>query len=225
MICVDTNIAEARKVVSSIVEAGGAASAVQVDLANDDAVTKFAQSGSFPVRLDQLALCAGIYDPTPVEGFALDRYRRVVDTNLTGAVQLLASLVPALKASPHARVVTISSIQGFLGEAGSSAYAISKAGLIAATRVLSAELAVDGILVNSVAPGFIETPMAIRPDGTDEHETQQFQSVYVAAGKLPLGRPGTADEVARAVLFLLDPLNTYITGHVLVVDGGLTATF
>lgn len=224
VVCVDRDQDGLRETVDLITSLGGAAVAVPLDLTDDAAVADLVASSALD-GLERVALCAGIYLPTPVDGFSPTDYRRVLDVNLTAGVTLLVALVPRLRTSAHPRVVTVSSIHERFAEAGSSAYAISKAGLVAATRALAVELASEGILVNSIAPGFIDTPMAVLPDGTTEHETDAFRTVYVDHGKLPLGRPGTPEEVAAAARFLLSPENGYITGHVLVVDGGMTATF
>lgn len=220
---VDIDAAGLDREVAAIRANGGSAEAKVVDLADENAVADLATG--FDGHLDQLALCAGIYAATPADEFEVSVYRRIVDVNSTGAIQLLVALVPNLRRSPNPRVITVSSIHANFGESTSSAYAASKGALVAATRALAVELAPDGILVNSIAPGFIETPMAIRPDGTNEHDSDEFRSIYVERGKLPLGRPGSPEEVAEAAGFLLSPANSYITGHVLVVDGGLTATF
>lgn len=220
---VDIDAAGLERTVSAISASGGSAEARVADLGDDAAIAGLvaAHEGT----LDQLALCAGIYEATSADGFEVSTYRRILDVNATGAIQLLIGLVPSLRKSANARVVTVSSIHAMVGEATSSGYAASKGALVAATRALAVELAPDGILVNSIAPGFIQTPMAIRRDGTNEHDTAEFLSVYVERGKIPLRRPGTPEEVAEAAGFLLSPANGYITGHVLVVDGGLTATF
>ncbi len=224
VVCADSNAVGLAETIQQIVAAGGTAHAVPLDLTDADAVATLVSS-PYLDGLEQVALCAGIYKPTPVDGFSIADYQRVLDVNLTAAVTLLVALVPRLRAATAPRVVTVSSIHHQFAEATSSAYAISKAGLVAATKALAVELAPDGILVNSIAPGFIDTPMAVLADGTNEHDSEHFRTVYVEHGKLPLGRPGTPAEVASAAQFLLSPENGYITGHVLVVDGGMTATF
>lgn len=221
---VDVDAEALARSVAAIREAGGSADPVVADLSDPESVQKLIAAQT--ERLDQVALCAGIYLATPADGpDYLAAYRRVLEVNATSAIQLLLGLAPRLRESATPRAVTISSIHAMSGEAGSSAYAASKGALVAATRALAVELAPDGILVNSIAPGFIDTAMAVRPDGTNEHDSEEFLATYVERGKLPLRRPGTAEEVAEAAGFLLSPANGYITGHVLVVDGGLTATF
>ena len=224
VVCADLNAAGLDETVALIERAGGTATAVALDLTDAAAVDSLVHAPALD-GLEQVALCAGIYLPTPANDFRRADYDRVLATNLTASVTLLIALVPRLRTASHPRAVTVSSIHERFAEAGSSAYAVSKAGLTAATRALAVELASEGILVNSIAPGFIETPMATLPDGTSEHDSEHFQTVYVSHGKLPLGRAGTPEEVAAAARFLLSPDNGYITGHVLVVDGGLTATF
>jgi len=224
VICLDSNEAGLAATVRAIESAGGHASAVTVDVTDAAAIAQLVASPLLD-GLEQVALCAGIYRSTPVDSFTLESYREVIDVNLTASVGLLMALAPRLREATAGRVVTISSIHADFAEQGSSAYAISKAGLVAATRALAIDLAADGVLVNSIAPGFIDTPMAILADGASEFDTERFSQVYLDHAKLPLGRPGTPDEVAAAARFLLSADNGYITGHVLVVDGGLTATF
>jgi NAD(P)-dependent dehydrogenase (short-subunit alcohol dehydrogenase family) len=133
--------------------------------------------------------------------------------------------VEGLAASDCARIVNVASVQGFRGTTGSLAYGAAKGALVNLTRGLACELAPRGINVNAVAPGFVDTPMARLEDGRTEYETDWFREVYLRHGKIPLRRPGTADEVAAAILFLCTPGSSYVTGHVLTVDGGMTATF
>ena len=93
------------------------------------------------------------------------------------------------------------------------------------TRGLACDLADDGILVNALAPGFVDTPMALFSDGSSEYDSEWFRNIYVKHGRIPLRRPGRADEVAEAALFFCSSANSYVTGQILAVDGGMTATF
>ena len=119
----------------------------------------------------------------------------------------------------------ITSIQGMRGYKGSIAYNTAKGGLINMTRVLAVELAEKNILVNSVAPGFINTPMAIMKDGVFEGDTDWFKDVYIKYEKLPIGRYGKPDDIAGAVYFFCSEDSKYVTGQTLLVDGGITSTF
>lgn len=121
-------------------------------------------------------------------------------------------------------IVNVSSILARLCERKGTAYAMAKAAVDHLTRSLAVELAPHGILVNAVAPGFVDTPMSCAT-GINELETDWFRNSYVASGRLPLGRAAQPEEIAKAILFLADRENTYITGHVLTIDGGLTLTF
>lgn len=220
---VDRDAAKLKDVVSAIRSAGGSADAIVADLTNDGGVTAVLEST--PERLDSVALCAGIYRPTVLDPLPTEAYREVMDVDVNTPVRLGAALIPRLRAASSGRLVFVSSIHATHAEKGSLAYGIAKAGLEAAVRAFAVELASSGILVNAVAPGFVMTQMSLLPDGTPEHESDHFRSLYIEGGRLPLRRSARPEEIASAIVFLLGPSNTYITGHALVVDGGLTATF
>jgi NAD(P)-dependent dehydrogenase (short-subunit alcohol dehydrogenase family) len=135
----------------------------------------------------------------------------VVAVNLTGAFNTARAAAPALRRSPAGRLVFISSINGIRGSFGQTNYAAAKAGLIGLARSLALELARDGVTVNVVAPGFIDTAM-----------TRQLPEPLRARAvtRTPLGRCGAAQDVAHAVRFLCDDATGFITGAVLPVDGG-----
>lgn len=174
--------------------------------------------------LDALVNAAGIGDAFSVAG-DLTVYRRVLEVNLTGALLVTRAVLPALRRSTSPRILNIGSIQASHSGGDSVAYSVSKGALHSATRALAVDLGSDGILVNALAPGFVSTAMSVLPDGRYEFETDWFREVYVDNARIPLRRPGTADEVAAAAEFFVSPRNTYVTGAVLAVDGGLTATF
>ena len=123
------------------------------------------------------------------------------------------------------RIIHITSIHGERAEAGTSAYAMAKAALNQFCRGLAVELAPRGILVNAIAPGFIDTEMSIRADGVNELETEWFRMNYVEGHHLPLRRAGQPEEIAGVAAFLAGPDASYLTGQVITVDGGLSITF
>ena len=189
------------------------------DLSDPQAIAAIAAEVADAGGLDVLVNAAGIV----IESDDDEALTRTLAVNLEASVRLTRHLVPQLRAADAPRVVNIGSVQADRAGSGSVAYAASKGGLHAATRALAVDLADHGILVNAVAPGFIDTPMARLADGITESDTDWFRSVYVEHGRIPLRRPGSAEEVAVAVEFLASAANTYITGAVLAVDGGLGA--
>jgi NAD(P)-dependent dehydrogenase (short-subunit alcohol dehydrogenase family) len=143
--------------------------------------------------------------------------------NMYGSVKTARVLVPILK--DCGRIVTISSIHNDRVALGSSSYGMSKAAMLQYTRALALELAPRGILANSIAPGFVHTPMSIKDDGKNELESEWFHENYIKNEHLPLKRAAQPEEIAGVAWFLLGPDSTYITGSVITVDGGLLTTF
>lgn len=138
----------------------------------------------------------------------------VVDLNLKGTIHVTRAVTRTMLSRRSGAIINISSVVGLSGYRGLSVYGATKAALDGLTRSLARELGSRGITVNSVAPGYLRTEMS---HGLGEHQLDQITR------RTPLGRLGEPEDVARAVLFLADPGNRYITGQVLVVDGGLTA--
>ncbi len=176
-------------------------------------------------RLDILVNNAGIFYPSDFLTTEFDAWRRAVDVMYFGTFRSSQAAARAMVAQGSGgRIVNISSVNGFLALAQSSHYNSAKGAIDQLTRCLAVELAPHRILVNGVAPGFVNTAMAV-VDGINEHETTDFQEFYVGRRRIPLARPAEPAEVAEAVAFLCSPRCTYITGHTIVVDGGLTITF
>lgn len=174
------------------------------------------------VSVDALVNCAGVSMTDPVLDSPFERWRKPLDVMLDGAIRVTRAVVPRMREG--GRIVHVTSIHARRAERGSSAYGIAKAAIEQFCRGLALELADRGILANSVAPGFVDTPMSSAA-GSSELETEWFRQNYVAGRHLPLRRAGKPEEIAGAIFFLCGPDAAYITGHTLTVDGGLTITF
>ena len=169
---------------------------------------------------------AGIYQPTPWRGGGGDQaWERVLAINLSGAFYCARAALPWLKRAKAPCVVNVASTQGLLGQADSAAYDASKGGLVNLTRAMAVDLAPHGVRVNAVAPGYIDTAMAVMADGRHEHDDPAFRETYLRRRRIPLGRPGKPADVAGPILFLASPRSAYVTGQVIAVDGGLLATY
>ena len=172
--------------------------------------------------LDALVNCAGVYMGADVVDSALDEWRKPLDLMLNGAI-FMSRLAAALMKS-GGRIIHVTSIHGERVENKASAYAVAKAAINHYCRGLALELAARNILVNAIAPGFIDTPMAV-VNGVNELEGEWFRANYVEGHHLPLRRAGQPEEIAGVAYFLAGPDATYITGQTITVDGGLTITF
>ena len=174
--------------------------------------------------LDVLVNNAGIFEPGLAVELGLDSYRSVLAVNLDAPIFLAKRVARSMLERGYGRIVNITSIHGEFGEEMALSYDVAKAGLNQATRTLAIELGRYGVLVNAVAPGFVSTGMAV-VDGKNELESDWFRDVYVSYGKLPLRRWAEPREIAEHVAWLACERNTYLTGQVVTVDGGLTSTF
>jgi 3-oxoacyl-[acyl-carrier protein] reductase len=141
-----------------------------------------------------------------------DEWEDIIDTNLTSIYKMSKSVLRGMIKNRSGRIISITSVVGAMGNAGQSNYAAAKAGMIGFTKSLAREVGVRGITVNAIAPGFIETDM------TDNLPNDQKEAL---ASQIPMGRLGTTDEVANAVLFLAGDGGSYITGQTLHVNGGM----
>ncbi len=163
-------------------------------------------------RLDILVNNAGIARDQILLRMKREEWDAVLLTNLTGAFVCTQAAIRPMMKQRNGRVISISSVVGQMGNAGQANYAASKAGIIGFTKALAREVASRSVTVNAVAPGFIDTDMTrALPEAT----RQEW------AARVPLGRFGTAEEVASAVCFLASDEAAYITGQVLAVNGGM----
>jgi len=201
------------EVVGEIAAAGGQAAAFALDVADEEqikAVFKavIAQFG----KIDILVNNAGITRDQLVMRMKRADWDAVIQTNLTSAYLCTQQVTSSMLKQRWGRIINIASVFGQMGQAGQANYAASKAGLIGLTMAIARELASRSITCNAVAPGFIDTAMT-------EVLSGEFKDG--ALKMIPLGRTGTPEEVGHAVAFLASEEASYITGHVLNVNGGL----
>ncbi|MBN9028773.1 MAG: hypothetical protein BGO05_21925 [Rhizobiales bacterium 63-7] len=212
---------------AAALRAGGAeVGTLACDLTAPDVPAQLAGIASEAGGLDILVNNAAILDATPLRELSRARYAQVQEINQNAALWMVQACAPLLARSGRGRVVNIASIMGIRGAADSLPYAVAKGGVVNMTRALSVDLAADGILVNCICPGFVDTRMALLPDGSGhEHDTEWFRDVYIRHGRIPLRRPAPPEEIARAAMFFCGDDCSYVTGQILLVDGGISATF
>ena len=200
----------------AIAAAGGEAFAVKMDVADAEQVKAgFKQVIEKFGRLDILVNNAAVTRDGLAMRMKKDDWDAVLQTNLTGAHLCIQQALPTMMKARAGRIINISSIVAQMGNAGQANYVAAKAGLIGLTKAIAIEIASRGITVNAVAPGFISTPMTdVLPDKVKEE----------LKVRIPLGRMGSARDVASAIVFLASDEAGYITGQVLSVNGGMHLT-
>jgi 3-oxoacyl-[acyl-carrier protein] reductase len=207
------NVAKLAEVAAEIEAAGGKAVPFELDLANEESIKACAKGvlAHFG-KIEILVNNGGITRDNLMLRMKLTDWDAVLATNLTGAFLLTQAACSSMLKARWGRIINITSVVGETGQAGQANYAASKAGLIGLTKSLARELASRNITVNAVAPGYISTPM------TDALNEQQRSAML---GQIPLDRAGTPEDIAHAVVFLASDEASYITGHVLDVNGGM----
>lgn len=207
------NLEKLTEASQQITQAGGKAAAFQLDVANEEQIKSVFKDviGRFG-KIDILVNNAGVTKDQLVMRMKRTDWDSVLNTNLTSAYLCIQQAIPSMLKQRWGRIINISSVFGQMGQAGQANYAASKAGLIGLTMAIAREVASRNITCNAVAPGFIETAMT---SGLGEEFRQS------AMKAIPLGRVGTGEEVANAVAFLASDEASYITGHVLNVNGGM----
>ncbi len=199
--------------VAQIEAEGGKAAAFRLDVASEDAIKSTVKQISTQFgKIDILVNNAGITRDTLLMRMKRADWDDVLTTNLSAPFLLTQAVVSGMMKQRWGRIINITSIVGEMGAPGQANYASSKAGLIGLTLSVARELASRNITVNAVAPGYIATAM------TDVLTDEQKQAI---TAQIPLGRQGTDVDIANAVLFLASNEASYITGHVLDVNGGM----
>lgn len=182
------------------------------DLGNGAQIDAFiAKNGN---SFDILIHSGGLNQPKLFENLTDAEIRESLDVNLHGFLRIAQACLPYWQAQSFGRVLVISSLYGFLARKGRLPYVISKHALNGAVKTLAIELAPNGVLVNALSPGYIETKMTVKNNSPE--------SISKFVSGIPLGRLGQPEEIAEVAAFLCSPKNRYLTGQDLVVDGGFS---
>lgn len=222
---IDRNPETVRAAAEAIRAQGGSAEGHALDVTDAAGYAALVSELAARHGIDVLVNNAGINPPPrSLLDDSQEDWDRTIAVNLEAVWRGSKLVAPYMVKAGRGRIIHISSVQGFVSSGLCGAYNAAKGGVIGLTKSMAVELAPHGILVNAVAPGFLRTPMAV-VDGVDETETPIFQDWYVGQGRIPLRRAGEPEDVAGTVVFLASPLCRWMTGQVLVVDGGMTATF
>lgn len=201
-------------------EAGGECLFQKTDVRSEEEVERAAKAGAGRFgEIDVLLNVAGIAHESPAHLLKLEDWRRVIDVNLTGSFLCAKHVLPGMMKLRRGAIVNIASVQGLFGFPGYPHYAASKGGIISMTRQLAKEYATDGIRVNCIAPGTVDTPM--------NHEilarVPDPQALRATWDKMhPLGRFGQPMDIAHGALFLAGDETSWITGQCLAIDGGVS---
>ena len=207
-----TNAAKAAAVVAEITATNGTALAVQADVTQPVDVARLVQTtlehfGALHILVNN----AGITRDNLFQRLKDEEWDAVIEADLTSAFLCSQAVLPTMRAAGYGRIVNVASLAGLAGNVGQTNYAAAKMGLIGLTKALAREVTADGVVVNAVAPGYVETDMI---------ESIPHWLRTWALDVIPLKRFGTAEEIAPAVAFLASPAASYIIGHVLTIDGG-----
>jgi NAD(P)-dependent dehydrogenase (short-subunit alcohol dehydrogenase family) len=222
LVLVDWDEAALESAAAKVARAGGEVRSLHGDVSDAATATAAVElvRSTFG-HLDILFNNAGI-DPLGARSVVeteVSDWDRILDVNVSSAYLMARAAVPLMRAGGGGSIVNTASIAGIKPAGDEAAYSVSKAAMISLTGSLAIDFAADGIRANCVCPGFMEMVMTDRR--RDLTEDQQTARAEGAAARVPLGRQGTYEEVAKAVLFLAGPDASYITGAALVVDGGL----
>lgn len=215
--------AEGAAVAAEITAAGGEALFVRTDVSvAADVEALVARAEAAFGRVDVLVSVAGIMATGRAEDTSLELFAQVIGTNLAGPFHLAKYGIPALRRAGGGTLTLIASELGLVGAREAVAYCAAKGGLVNMTRALAVDHAPEGIRVNALCPGPIDTPMlqAFFEDAPDPEELERAQ-----LAPIPIGRWGTPDELAKAALFLASDASSFMVGAVVVSDGGATAWY
>ena len=216
---VDFNGDGAKKVAAEL----DGALALQVDVSDEDAVARAVKDTHRHFgRIDCAFPAAGFADFDPIEKWTLARFNKLISVHLGGTFLVVKNLIPIMRAQGGGSIVTVASTAGLVAQSGNAPYGAAKAGILQFSRQVAADVAKDNIRINIVAPGSIQTgltePLYVKRGGGD-----LGKGAAMSGERVPMKRVGQPDEIAAPACHLLSDEASYITGHCLVIDGGMTA--
>ncbi|MBT6962860.1 MAG: SDR family oxidoreductase [Lentimicrobiaceae bacterium] len=178
-------------------------------------------------KLNILINNAAILDATSYNNLTMSHFNYVINNNMNSVLSVTLKFINILKSkADNNKILNISSIMGVRGSKDSIPYSTAKGGVVNLTRCLAVDLGKFNINVNTICPGFINTRMALLPDGTGhEYETESFKDVYLKHERIPLIRTGEPEDITGPALFLCSKDSDYVTGQMLLVDGGISSVF
>jgi 3-oxoacyl-[acyl-carrier protein] reductase len=210
---------------AEIEASGGDARAYALDITDYSAYAKVVDDViAWSGKIDTLVNNAAIAIYGTILNDTLENWRKQITVNLEAVYMGSKLVAPHMVKREYGRIISIASIQGFASSGDAGAYNAAKGGILAYTKSMAVELGKYNILVNAVAPGFMRTPMSFI-NGVDETTLPDFIEWYVEKGKVPLRRTGFPEDVSGTVVFLASSYCRYMTGQLLVVDGGVMSTF
>lgn len=218
VVVTDVLVTEGNQVVAAIQAAGGTAEFIEMDVRSTERVnTVVADVEARHGAIDSLILNAGVAHRVPLSEMTDEKWDLLFDIDLKGMFRVARAALPGMRTRGNGAIVALSSIMGVAYGWGEHVhYSAAKAGVVGLVRALAVELARDGVRVNGVAPGYIFTAQAL-----SKENSLGIEGLTAAASFIPMGRVGEPEDVADVILFLTSPASRYMTGQVIVVDGGL----
>jgi NAD(P)-dependent dehydrogenase (short-subunit alcohol dehydrogenase family) len=225
VVVVDLDVEGAQATAAEIEAVGGEAFQVAADVSSEDDVSRAVAAvverfGGVHLLFNNAGINQADNVRGPIEEQTGEGWDRIFSVNLKGTVLCSKHAVPEIKRCGGGAIVNTASISGLVA-VSTHAYSASKAAIMQLTRTMARELGPDGIRVNAIAPGGVETPMVMGPRD-DVSLDERLETMARFAEKTPLGRVGKPEDIARAALYLASDESSFVTGHVLVVDGGYT---
>lgn len=224
VVVTDYNERAAQETATSICESDGSAEAWYMDVSDTNTVQAvIEQVGKDRGGIDILVNNAGIYPLQPFLTMEDDLWRKTLEVNVIGVARCIRAVVPQMLKAGGGAIVNLASVAAFHPGRNYAHYGASKGGVVMITKTMALELSANNIRVNAVAPGSIETPgttAILQAAIASIKDPAELKALEVFNERIPLGRVGQPDDVAKVVLFLASPMADYITGEVVIVDGG-----